>query len=354
MKRWVRVIVNIVLLAALLLVHGSVVRDTLATLPEAALASAMPSISVKEFSDLAGTAVVSPVLTQSGYIETQSVTAYYTTADAPALFGLTMQYGGFTPWQDGSIVIGSELAVALFLTENAVGQTVTFGGREYTVCGIYAQPDTLLARISKTPALEVFLPVAAYPDQNARVGEVLMGLADAPSTASVAVELETMLNVRLIFRSAYHFGETRRLALQSENLQWLLLVLTFCALSGWWAVRLLMKLVKSSKSDAYRGLLTGHMREVLFCVVALGCFAAGVFWIGNTTFSLFLPQDFITNNGSIADYIIGNFQLGNLKSNVFLCAFSSNVKTVLAVLDICVVVVLLQIVYKLKRVIDDC
>lgn len=107
MKRWISLIVSIILLAALLLVHSGVVCDTLATLPEAALASTLPSISLKEFSDFTGTASVSPVLSQSGYIETQSVTAYYTTADAPALFGLTMQYGEFAPWQDGSIVIAA-------------------------------------------------------------------------------------------------------------------------------------------------------------------------------------------------------------------------------------------------------
>ncbi len=352
MKRWISLIVSIILLAALLLVHSGVVCDTLATLPEAALASTLPSISLKEFSDFTGTASVSPVLTQSGYIETQSVTAYYTTADAPALFGLTMQYGEFAPWQDGSIVIGSQLAVALFLTDNAVGQTVLLGGREYTVCGVYAQPDSLLAQISHTPAPDVFLPLAAYPDQNVGITDLLMGLADAPSTASVAAEFETMLNVRLTFHSAYHFDETRHLAIQSENLHLLLLALTLCVLSGWWTVRLVMRLINSSQASSYRNIFAGHMREVIFGITALCCFALGVFWISHSTFSLFLPQDLITKSGSTLDYIIGNFQLGNLKSDFFLCEFSSNVKVVLAVLDICIVVLLLKTAYQVKRTIE--
>ena len=352
MKRWTSLIVSIVLLAVLLLVHSSVVRDTLSTLPEAALASTLPSISLKEFSDFSGNASVSPVLTQSGYIETQNVTAYYTTADAPALFGLTMQYGGFTPWQDGSIVISSQLAVALFLTDNAVGQTVLFGGREYTVCGVYTQPSSLIARVSQTPALTVFLPLAAYPDQNVGVGDLLMGLSDAPSTASVAAEFEAILGVRLTFRSAYHFDETRRLALQSEKLHSLFLALTLCVLSAWWIVRLVTRLIKSSKSSLYQSIRAGQKREIIFCIAALCCFAVGVFWISHSTFSLFLPQDLITKSGSTLDYIIGNFQLGNLKSNFFLCEFSTNVKVVLAVLDICIVALLLKTAYQAKRMID--
>lgn len=352
MKKWIHLIVTMLLLTALLLAHSVVVRDTLHTLPEAALASVVPTISVKEFSDFTGTVSVSPVLTQSGYAETQSVTAYYTTADAPALFGITMQYGNFEPWQDGNIVISNQLAVALFLTDNAVGQTVTFNGRPYTVCGVYAQPDSLLARVSQTPAPVVFLPVTAYPDQTVGVEKLLLGLTDVPSTASVAVEFETLLDVRLTYRSAYHFDETRRLAIQSEKMLLFLLAITFCGLSGWWTAQLAARLIKSSKADSYRNIFTGNKQTTFFFIAALLCFIAGIFWISNSTFSLFLPQDFITKSGSITDYIIENFQLGNLESHFFLCEFSSNLKVVLALLDICIVVVLLKFVYQVKKRID--
>ena len=161
------------------------------------------------------------------------------------------------------------------------------------------------------------------------------------------------LGSRLVFRSEYNFNETRCLALQSEQLQWFLLALTFCLLSGWWAVRLATSLVKFSKADSYRSVLAGHKREAIFCIAALCCFIAGIFWVKSSAFLLFLPQDFITNDSGIVDYIIGNFQLRNMKSSVFLCAFSSNAKIVLAVLDICFMVILLKIVYKMKSVPDD-
>lgn len=334
--------ISILLLAALLLAHGYVVGDALTTLPDAALATAMPPVSVQAFAAL--DTPVSPVLSLGGYAGTQNVTAYYTTADAPALFGLTMQHGGFTSWEEGDIIIGSELAVALFLREDAVGQTISFNGRACTVRGVYAQPDSLLARMSQTPATYVFLPLAAYPDQNAMASEVLVGLADAPSTASVTVGLESQLGVRLTFHSAYHFGETRRLAQQSGEILGLLLALAFCVLSAWWAVRLVQRLVKDAKEGVER-------RAVLCCAAAVVCFVAGAIWLSQSTFTLFLPLDFILREGGIVAYVVGNVQLVNLKSNVFLCAFSLNVKGVLAVLDVCVVVILLKIVYQVKSAI---
>jgi hypothetical protein len=250
-------------------------------------------------------------------------------------------------------VIGSGLAVDLFLTDNALGRTLTFNGRECTVCGVYSLPTTLLARVSQTTDADIFLPLESYPDRSAGISEFMVGLKGVPSIADIKAELDLKLDIRLTFRSAYNFNETRRLALQSENIQGLLCALAFCLLSGWWAARLAMGLVKALKTDAYRDVLAGHTREVSFCISALLCFAAGVFWVCNCAFTLFLPQDLIINSGSIADYIIGNFQLGNMKSDVFLCEFSSKVKTALAALDICIAVLLLKLVYKVKRAIDD-
>ncbi len=351
MKKWVHLIVSLVLFAVLLLAHGTVVHDALATLPDAALATVMPPVSVQAFSGL--DAPVSPVLAQDGYAELESVTAYYTTADAPALFGLTMQYGEFAPWEDDNIVIGSELAAALFLTEDAVGQTVSFNGREYTVCGVYRQQDSLLARVSQTPAPAVFLPLAAYPDQNVMIGDILVGFVDAPSTASVEAVLETQLGVQMTCRSAYHFGETRRLVRQGEDLLGLLLALAFCILSAWWVVQRVLRFVKAAKADTGRAVLTGHMREAMLCVAALVCLAAGVFWLSRSAFTLFLPLDFVTRDGSIVDYVIGNAQLVNLKADIFLCEFSSHVKTILTVLDLCIVVMLLKIACRVKRTIKN-
>lgn len=352
MRKWVSLFISILLLAAVLLLHHNVVNDALNTLPEAALAAASPSLSVKAFSELDVTAAVTPVMTGDGYIQTFGVTAYYTTADALSLFGLTMKYGGFEPWEDGNIMISSQLAVALFLTENALGQTVTFGGREYTVCGVYSLPASLLACVSQTTETDIFLPLESYPDQSARISEYLVGLKDVSSIADIESELEVKLGVQMSFRSEYHFDETRRLALQSEKMQWLLLALAFCALSGWWAMRLAMGLVKTLKADSYRGVLASHMREVILCITALVCFAVGVFLLGKSAFPLFLPQDFIVNKGSVVDYVIGNFQLRNMKSNVFLCSFSSNAKTVLAVLNICFAVILVKLVCQVKGMIN--
>lgn len=348
MKRWMSLIVSIVLLAALFVMHGSVARDAVATLPDAALATALPPVSIQLFSNLKTPA--SPILTQEGYAGLESVTAYYTTSDAPELFGLTMLYGGFTPWEEDSVVIGTDLAVAVFLTEDAVGQTLAYNGRDYTVCGVYARPDSLLARVSQTPAPIVFLPLAAYPDQNAVAGEILMSCAGAPSTESVAAVLEAQFNVRLTVYSAYHFGETRRLAQQSASLLWLLSALTFWGLSVWWGIQRVLRLINALKADAIRTTPVGHRRELVLCVVALACFAAGTVWLCCSGFVLFLPQDLITRDGSVIEYIIGNFQLENLRMDQFLCAFSTRVKTVLTLLVLCAAVVLWRIAYQMKTI----
>ena len=69
MRKWVSLFISILLLAAVLLLHHNVVNDALNTLPEAALAAASPSLSVKAFSELDVTAAVTPVMTGDGYIK---------------------------------------------------------------------------------------------------------------------------------------------------------------------------------------------------------------------------------------------------------------------------------------------
>jgi hypothetical protein len=86
MRKWLSLIVSIILFAAALLVHRNVVSDALNTLPEAALAGASPPISVEAFSELDGITALEPVLTGSGSIQSHAVTAYYTTAGAPRSF----------------------------------------------------------------------------------------------------------------------------------------------------------------------------------------------------------------------------------------------------------------------------
>ncbi len=356
MKKWIGFLTGILLLAAAFLAHHSVVHSALRTLPEAALATASRGISVQAFSALSKVKNVTPVLKEPGYLQGHSVTAYYTTADAPALCGVGMLYGSFSPWQDGDIVIGRALAAELFMTENAVGLTVRYNGREYIVRGVYAPPEDIVARMSRTVEPEVWLPLASYPDQDAGIGEYLVGLhgglKGSVHYTRFAPELELRLGTNLTFHSAYNFDETRRLAGESESLLGLLFALSFCVLCGYWAVRLgmgLFKAVRDNTDDSLPRALGKRRREVFLFAVSLLCLAGGAFWTSKAGFTLFLPQDYITGGKGIVDYIVGNFQLRNGKADLFLCAYSSHVKTVLALLDVCIAVLLVKTVYRAAR-----
>ncbi|MBE6936754.1 MAG: ABC transporter permease [Ruminococcaceae bacterium] len=322
MKKWTRIIVSVLLLAAVLLLHHGVVQDALHILPEAALATASPPVTLSAFTGAELETPMTPVLIMPGYLETQAVTAYYTTADAPALFALTMCDGGFDAWEAGSIVISDRLAVALFLTDQAVGRMVRFNGQEYTVRGVYAEPDSLLSRLSQTTTSAVYLPLTAYPDQNAAVSEWIVGLDGAQSVEHLAPEIELRLGTNLTFRSAYNFAESRKLVQQSEDALVLLLAAVFTGLAVVFAVRY-------AKRRAW----------VLFAA-AMVCVAAGIVWVLCARFPLFLPRDFVLRSGSAMEYMVEQSQLMNEKAELFFCTYAKSV--LLSLAGLCGIAVVLM------------
>lgn len=322
MKKWTKLLVSVLLLAAVLLLHHGVVQDALHTLPESALATASPSVTLSAFAEAELSTPMTPVLTIPGYMETQAVTAYYTAADAPALFALTMCNGGFDAWEAGSIVISDRLAVALFLTDQAVGRTVRFNGQEYTVRGVYREPDSLLARLSQTTTPSVYLPLSDYPAQDAAVDKWIVGLDGALSTEHLAPEIELHLGTNLTIRSAYHFAEARAMVGQSEDALLMLIAVVFTVLAAVIAVH------------------RAARREWIPFAAAMVCVTVGIVWVLCARFPLFLPRDFILRSGSALDYMVENFRLTNERANLFFCAYARHVKTVLTVLAAIVVVLI--------------
>ncbi len=356
MRRWIGFLIGLVLLAAVLLVHRSVADAALRTLPDGALADAPPTYTVREFSGRKGirnvTPVLTPLLREKGTLEGRPVTAYYAAADTSALFGLGMLYGGFLPWEDGDIVIDSQTASEIFMTKNAVGLTVSYNGRDYTVRGVYDVPEDLLSRTSRTGEPEVYLPLASWPDQDAGIGEYLvslkMGLRGGVHYARIAADIEQKLGVSLTFRSACDFREARSLILQSRRLHGLLLSLSFCVILLFAAVRQASGIAKTVRGEEDRTrlqALAGLRRETFVLAVLLLFLAAGVFWVSRSGFTLFLPQDYITDGRGLIEYIVKNFQAVNVKSDFFLCVYAMRVKTVLALLDICALLILLFLLF---------
>ena len=94
---------------------------------------------------------VTPVLTNEYYFEN---------------YGLTLSGSGIRDEhignKDNVAVIGSELALELFLNTNAVGKMIKINGKEYIVCGVFDDSDSFVNRISTDGKKRVYIPCTCY------------------------------------------------------------------------------------------------------------------------------------------------------------------------------------------------
>ena len=346
MRKLTNVVLSLALLGTVLIMHHFVVVHGMKSLPETALVDVVAPISITAFFELDKSMAATPMLMEHTEIEGYPVAAYYTTREAADFFGLSMKYGLFDPWQDGTIVISDRLAVSIFLTDNVLGAPLRLDGRQYIVCGVYWADQTLLAQISRTNETDVYLPLASYSDQEAQIDKLLIDPRGATNTIDRISEIGAILDTELVHRSVFNFSETRLLAAQSIKLHWLVFALFTCGLIGLTFARQSIGML--SAQGSWRGHFE-NKREMVQCALLLIFFVACLFFVKWTSFPLFLPQDLVTYKGSLAGYALENLQLGNFRTDIFLCTLSQKVKLCLFMLDVCFAVFAALSAYRMER-----
>lgn len=91
------------------------------------------------------------------------------------------------PEENRFAVISDKLAVRLFLTENAVGQTLMLSGTRFTVCGVYRTMPHLMERLSSDGGDIVYIPYASLP-QNEKAKPTSLLISGAGTLSMEAAE----------------------------------------------------------------------------------------------------------------------------------------------------------------------
>lgn len=129
--------------------HGTEINNLTATLAGSQATSSLTAKDVDDIAKIDGVAAVAPLMLIGGNVTSGSSTPDNTTivATTPGLAdiaGLTMSDGQFidSVTNKDTAVVGAQLAVDLFGTDQAVGRTFRTHGMTFTVIGILKRMDT--------------------------------------------------------------------------------------------------------------------------------------------------------------------------------------------------------------------
>lgn len=122
--------------------------------------------------------------------------------------------------KDKVAVIGSNLALKLFFTKDAVGKTITLCDEVYTICGVVQDNETIINSISSDGMQRIFIPYTCYSDyENYEVHTISFD-----NSASSAPLIEQM-NL-----SQYHSTNFYDKAKVIENFKHIIFLILFIAL----------------------------------------------------------------------------------------------------------------------------
>lgn len=99
-------------------------------------------------------------------VKDQTVTPILTTENYFDIYKVNVNGSGITEEnisnKDKVAVIGSSLALKLFLSTDAVGKTIEINNTEYKICGVFQEDDDFINEISGDGKQRVYIPYTCY------------------------------------------------------------------------------------------------------------------------------------------------------------------------------------------------
>lgn len=226
---------------------------------------------------------VTPVLTNEYYFEN---------------YGLTLSGSGIRDEhignKDNVAVIGSELALELFLNTNAVGKMIKINGKEYIVCGVFDDSDSFVNRISTDGKKRVYIPCTCYDGyKNCGIDTITY------DNSAISAPLIEQMNLSQYY--SVDFSEKNKVIENFRHIVCLLLfaAVSFIAMKIWfilckWAING----IKCSLKEQYffKSLTSIPKKYIVLIVVGAGIPALllTVFFLSD--FSIFIPSKYIPYN----------------------------------------------------------
>ncbi|WP_255882395.1 MULTISPECIES: ABC transporter permease [unclassified Ruminococcus] len=224
--------------------------------------------------------MVTPVLTNESYF---MIYSYGVTGKGITRKNITTK--------EKTAVIGSNLALKLFLTTYAVGKIINLNGEEYRICGVINENDTLINRISSDGKQRVYIPYTCYKGY-----EKMSINSIAYENGALSAPMIEQMNLSQYYPT--NFSECSRVIESFKHLIFLLLFTVLCVITMkvWFAVcKYLIKEVRNDLKENYilSSIKSIPLKYILMITTALGIptILLTVFFVAD--FSIFIPSKYI-------------------------------------------------------------
>ena len=213
--------------------------------------------------------------------------------------GIRMLSGSFFPGESArEAVIGSAMALSLFLTDDVVGRQIDIDGTVYSICGVYADEPSMFARLAMHPYPQVYLPYERIDGNQAFT--MLIPVQNSSMEAQARDTAGTVLGGYIYTAETVNMAEARDLAEQSRRLVLFVfgaaLALMLVIIAGK-RIRIFV-LAMSAQQRQYLGFGSSEVRRhTPYLIVCFSMIAAGVGIFLLAMFPVILPQAMLGANG---------------------------------------------------------
>lgn len=214
--------------------------------------------------------------------------------------------------KDKVAVIGSQLALKLYFTTDAVGKKININGRQYTICGVICENEGFINKLSSDSKQRVYIPYTTAEKYVVRTADTIAYDNSAYTAALVEqMDLSQYYSVNLSYKA--------QTLVTFEHISYLAVFIGACiiALKLWY--RLSKKLFCKIKDDLKTNYFNKSLKSIpvkyaMLVLVFVGIPVLLLVVFSICDFSIFIPSKYIPNDNifDISHYI--NMIIDNAKT----------------------------------------
>lgn len=214
--------------------------------------------------------------------------------------------------KDKVAIIGSQLALKLYFTTDAVGKKININGSQYTICGVICENEGFINKLSSDSKQRVYIPYTTAEKYVVRTADTIAYDNSAYTAALVEqMDLSQYYSVNLSYKA--------QTLVTFEHISYLAVFIGACiiALKLWYRLskKLFCKIKEDLKTNYFnKSLKSIPVKYATLVLVFVGIPVLLLVVFSICDFSIFIPSKYIPNDNifDISHYI--NMIIDNAKT----------------------------------------
>lgn len=214
--------------------------------------------------------------------------------------------------KDKVAIIGSQLALKLYFTTDAVGKKININGSQYTICGVICENEGFINKLSSDSKQRVYIPYTTAEKYVVRTADTIAYDNSAYTAALVEqMDLSQYYSVNLSYKA--------QTLVTFEHISYLAVFIGACiiALKLWYRLskKLFCKIKENLKTNYFnKSLKSIPVKYAMLVLVFVGIPVLLLVVFSICDFSIFIPSKYIPNDNifDISHYI--NMIIDNAKT----------------------------------------